>query len=133
MCVLLHQAFEEQERKLLFKNIHAKSIKVKLRNAILLDSQYTMDLFYNIKLFGKIYKAKKKMRLRSNGGKILISHKAQVAVYKPHVWFDQKAITKLIDLKNPIRQYSVTYDSLDDIFIVHQKEHRKHNMHFRMH
>ena len=93
MCVLLHQAFEEQERKLLFKNIHAKSIKVKLRNAILLDSQYTMDLFYNIKLFGKIYKAKKKMRLHNNEDKMIITHKAQVSIYTAHVWFDQKKLS----------------------------------------
>ena len=42
------------------------------------------------------------MCLQSNRGKMLITHKAQVAGYKPYVWFDQKAITNLIALKNLI-------------------------------
>ena len=73
------------------------------------------------------------MRLRSNGGKALISHRAQIAGYKPHVWFGQKSITNLIALKDLIKQYCVTYDSLYDIFIVHRKEHGKNNTHFIMH
>ena len=71
-----------------------------------------MDPLCNPKLVGKNYKTKKKMRLQSNGGKVIIAHKAQVAGYKPRVWFYQKSITNLIDLKNTMKQYSVTYYSL---------------------
>ena len=39
----------------------------------------------------------------------------------------------LIAVKNLIYQHHVTYNSLDEMFIVHQEEHGKHNMHFRMH
>ena len=38
------------------------------------------------------------MRLQINGVKMIITHKEQVPDYKPHVWFDQKAITNLIGL-----------------------------------
>ena len=69
-----------------------------------------MDLFYNTNLVEKNYKANKNMRLQSNRLKILITHKAKVACYKPHVWFDQKAITNLIFIKNLIKKYHVTYD-----------------------
>ena len=103
--VVIQQAFEERKRKLLFKNIHYKSIKLDIRNVILLDGLSTMCLFFNIKLVGNIYKAKNKMRLQSNGGNMLINHESQVAGYKPHVWFDQKAITNLIVIKNLIKQY----------------------------
>ena len=79
----------------MFKKSHAKSINLDLRNVILPNSQATMDLLYN-PLIGNIYNAKKRMHLHSNGGKILITHKSQVASYKPHVWFNQKSITNLI-------------------------------------
>ena len=92
----------------MFKKIQVKSIKL-----ILLYSQSTMDLFCNPKLIGKIYKAKKKMHLRSNGGKMLITHKTQVSSNKPHIWFHQEAITNLIDIKDLINQYHSTYNSLD--------------------
>ena len=55
------------------------------------------------------------MRLQINGGNMLITHKSQVSSYNPHVFFYQKAITNLISLKNIIKQYCVTYDSLDEM------------------
>ena len=64
---------------------------------------------------------------------MLITHKAHVSSYKPQVWFDQKSITNLIALKNLIKQYFVTYYSLDELFIFHREEHLKNNMRFRMH
>ena len=92
-----------------------------------------MDIFYNTMLIENIYKAMKNIPLKRNGGKMLITHKAQVDCYKTHVWFDQKYITDLIDLKNIIKQYRVSYDILDEILIDHQEEHGMNNMHFRMH
>ena len=59
------------------------------------------------------------MRLHINRVKIIITHKSQVVSYKPHVWFDKKSITNLISLKNLINQYSATYGSLYEMFIVH--------------
>ena len=60
---MLHQAFEETNRKLLFNKSHTKSIQLEIRNVILLDRQSTMEIFCNAKFFGNIYKAKKSMRL----------------------------------------------------------------------
>ena len=91
----------------MFKNSHVNFINIDIRNVILLDSQSTIDLIFNTKLVGNIYKAKKNMRLQSNRGKIIITHMAQVDGYKPNVWFDLKASTNLIDLKNIIKQYRV--------------------------
>ena len=78
-----------------------------------------MDLLCNPRLVGNICKAKKSMGLQSNGGKMIINNKAQVAGYKPHVWFEQEPITNLIALNNLINKYCITYDSLDEMFIVH--------------
>ena len=61
------------------------------------------------------------MILQSNRIQILITYKAHVAIYNPHVLFDQKAITNLIALKNLIKQYRVTYNSLNETFIVHRE------------
>ena len=91
-----------------------------------------MDLLCNTKVFGNIYKANKKMRIHSNGGNMLITHKVQIVGHQPHVWFDKKSYTNLIDLKSIINQYRVTYDSLDEMFIFHQEKRWKQNMHFIM-
>ena len=74
--VVLQQEFGKRNIKVMLKNSHANSMNLDLRNVVLLDSQSTMDLFYNTKLVGKIYKAKIKMCLKSNGGKILFTHKS---------------------------------------------------------
>ena len=64
---------------------------------------------------------------------MVIYHKAVVAGYIKDVWFDKNAIPNIFALNNLIQQYRVTYDSLDQIFIVHREENKKPNMHFRMH
>ena len=83
--VVLQKAFEDINRKVLFKKIHSKSIKLYLRNVILMDSQSTMYLFCNTILIENIYNAMKYIPLNSNGGKRLINHKSQVDCYKTHV------------------------------------------------
>ena len=94
-------------------------MKLDLRNVILLYIQSNMDLLWNPKLVVDVYNSKKNIRLHINRGEMLITHKAQVYSYKPHVWFEQKSITNIVALNNIINQYFVTYTSLDDMFIVH--------------
>ena len=72
---MLQHSFEGQNIKLLFKKSHANSIKLFLRNDILLDRTSTMDLLCNTKLVGRFNKANKKMHRQINGGKMLITHK----------------------------------------------------------
>ena len=38
-----------------------------------------------------------------------------------HVWYNKKAITNLLSLSNVIKQYRVTYDSNDQMFVVHRE------------
>ena len=49
------------------------------------------------------------------------------------VWFKKSAITNIIMLKNLIQQYHVMYNSINEIFMVHQESHGKLNMQFQMH
>jgi hypothetical protein len=70
-ATMFQQAFEERNAKVLFKQNHSKKIELDLKNVILLDSQSTMDLFWNPKLVDKTYKTDKKMRLKSNGGTMI--------------------------------------------------------------
>ena len=131
--VLLHHAPEKRIQKVLLKKKHDESIDIKLRKVILLNSQSTTDLLCNEEMVERIYKSNKKMRLRINGGKMVIDNKEVVAGYIKDVLFDKTAITNIFYLKNLIHQYRVTYVSLDQMFIVHVKENNKPNMNFIMH
>ena len=49
------------------------------------------------------------------------------------IWFSEKAISYILSLKDAIALYRVTYNSDDKQFIVHQSEHGKPNMLFKIH
>ena len=61
---VLHQEFEERNRKVMLNKSHSNSIKIDHRNVIIMDRQATMELFCNPKLVGNIYKAKKRFAFR---------------------------------------------------------------------
>ena len=127
-----HQDFEQRNIDVLFKKRGPK-LNLALRNIILLDSQSTMDLFCNPQLVHKIRKSTKFMKLQSNGGTMTVRHKASITSYNHEVWFDKDAITNIIALSNLIKQYRVTYDSDDKMFVVHRGTINKPDMHFKMH
>jgi hypothetical protein len=127
----LDKNFEPRISKL-FKQA-GSSIKLDLNDVILLDSQSTMDLFCNAALVSKISKSRSNMRLKSNGGTMVVTRKATMQGYNKTVWFSTRAITNIIALQNLIYQYRVTYDSDDLMFVVHQESESKPNMEFKMH
>ena len=92
-----------------------------LKTVILLDSQSTMDLFCNRSYVQTVSRSDSGMRLKSNGGTMLVTKKAQSRVqgYPTTVWFDDQAITNILALKNVIKHFHVTYDSNDETFVVH--------------
>jgi hypothetical protein len=108
-------------------------VKIDLREVILLDSQSTMDLFCNVALVSKTRKFATRMRLKSNGGTMVVTRKDTMPGYNKDVWFSTRAITNIITLSNLIQQYRVTYDSDDKMFVVHRESQGKPNMEFRMH
>jgi hypothetical protein len=127
----LDKKFEPRIAKL-FK--HARySIKLDLKELILLNSQSTMDLFCNAALVSKISKSRSIMRLKSNGGTMAVTRKATMEGYNKTVWFSTQAITNITALRNLIDQYRVTYDSDDLMFVVHRESESKPHMEFKMH
>jgi hypothetical protein len=106
---------------------------IDLRQVILLDSQSTMDLFCNRSFLKKSFRSKKSMRLKSNGGTMVVTQQAQIKGYHADVWYDKNAITNILALKNVIKQYRVTYDSDDQTFVVHRESENRPNMEFLMH
>jgi hypothetical protein len=92
-----------------------------------------MDLFCNPELVSNVTKASNKMRLQSNGGSMTVNHKATMKGYHKKVWYSKDAITSIITLSNLIQQYHVTYDSRDQICVVHRESQNKPNVQFRMH
>jgi hypothetical protein len=109
------------------------SVKIDLREVILLDSQSTMDLFFNAALVSKTHKSTTRMRLKRNGGTMVVTRKATMPGYNKDVWFSTRVITNIITLSNFIQQYRVTYDSYDRMFVVHRESQGKTYMEFCMH
>jgi hypothetical protein len=114
----LDKKFEPRITKL-FKQT-GSLIKLDLKEVILLDSHSTMDLFCNAALVIKISKSKSSIRLKSDGGTMVVTRKATMKGYNKTVWFSTRAITNIIELHNLIDQYRITYDSDDLMFVVHQ-------------
>jgi hypothetical protein len=127
----LDKKFEPRIAKL-FKQA-ASSIKLDLKEVILLDSQSTMDLFCNASLVSKIRKSRSNLRLKSNGGTMVVTRKKTMEGYNKTVWFSTRAITNIIALCNLIYQYCVTYNSDDLMFVVRRESESKPNMEFKMH
>jgi hypothetical protein len=128
------QLYKKSEPRIskLFKQA-GSSIKIDLKEVILLDSQSTMDIFFNAALVSKILKSRSSMRLKSNGGTMIVTRKALMEGYNKTVWFSTRAIANIIALCNLIDQYCVTYDSDDLMFFVHRESESKPNMEFKMH
>jgi hypothetical protein len=127
----LNKKFEPRIAKL-FKQA-GSSIKLELKELILLYSQSTMDLFCNSVLVSNISKSRSNMQLKSNGGTMVVTRKAMMEGYNKTVWFSTRAITNIIALFNLIDQYRVTYDSDDLMCVVHRESESKPNMEFKMH
>jgi hypothetical protein len=102
----------------LFKQA-GSSIKLDIKEVILLDSQSTMDLFCNTALVSKISKSRSSMRLKINGGTMVVTQKTTMEGYNKTVWFSTRAIKNIIALCNLIDKYRLTYDSDDLMFVVH--------------
>ena len=73
------------------------------------------------------------MKVNVNGCTLAVAHKTTVTGYKQDVWFSKESITNTLSLKTFIKQYRVTYDSIDQIFVVHREDQEKSNMEFKIH
>jgi hypothetical protein len=73
------------------------------------------------------------MRLKSNGGTMVVTRKAMMEGYNKTVWFSTRSIANIIALRNLIDQYLVTYDSDNVMFVVHRESESKPNIEFKMH
>jgi hypothetical protein len=104
-----------------------------LRGVILLDNQLTVDIFCNKEFISNIQIAPEPLILKSNGGELIAHHIATVANYDEPVWFSKKAIANIFTLKNMKKQYKVTYDSLEESFLVHCKAPGLPNLLFKEH
>ena len=97
-----------------------KRNKLHLQNMLLLDSCSTVDLFCNKNLVTKIWKSKNSMTVKVNGGDLKTHKKSYVENYG-EVWFDERAITNIMSLKNIKEKFRAAYDSdRDGTFTIHK-------------
>ena len=105
-----------------FKQNHTKEIKLDIKKVILLDNCSTIYLFWNSELVKNITNNRKRITVQGKGGTLLITYKAMVPGYKQDVCLRKYYITNIIALKTLIKKYRVTYDSIDQIFVVHRED-----------
>jgi hypothetical protein len=91
-----------------------------------------MDLFCNAALVSNSSKSRSSMRLKRNGGTIVVTRKATMEGYNKTVWFSFQAIKNIIALRNLEDQNRVTKYSGDVMFVVHRESESKPNMEFKM-
>jgi hypothetical protein len=94
---------------------------VNLRGVVLLNNQSTVSILCTKEFVSNIRLAPELLILKSNGGELIAHHIANVVDYDESVWFSKKAIASIFMLKNMKKQYRVTYDSLEETFLVHCK------------
>ena len=97
-----------------------------LRHLLLLDNQSTCDIFCNPKLLKNIHSTPNSMSVKRNCGSITTNKIGYLKNYGD-VWFDERAITNILFLKNVKQKYQVTYDSsTDGVFTVHKPDQQLH-------
>jgi hypothetical protein len=64
---------------------------------------------------------------------MVVTKMEDMAGYHTPVWYSKHAITNILALSNVIKQYRVTYDSDEQMFVVHRESANKPDMEFRMH
>ena len=128
---MFNQTLKKSTEEVFFKHNYTKEIKLDLRKVIFLDNCSTMNIFYNSDLVENITKTGKIMKVQDNGGTLAVTHKATVPGYTQYVWFNKDAITNKISLKNLINKYQVTYDIIDQIFVVHREDQENHTWNSR--
>ena len=90
-----------------------------------------MDLFCNKNLVTKIWEINNSMIVKGNGGDLKTHNKAYTKNYG-EVWFDERAITNIMSLKNVKDKFRVTYNSnREGTFTVHKPN--EVNIKFGMH
>ena len=97
---------------------------------ILLDNQSKCYIFFNSKLLSNIHITPKTIHVIGNGGSITTNRQGHLKNYGD-VWFDERAITNILCLKNMKKKYRVTYYSAENgTFTVHKPDAQ---LHFMMH
>jgi hypothetical protein len=92
-----------------------------------------MDLICDPALVESTFKSSHSMRVNSNGGTMEVKKQANMLGYHMHIWYNKKAIMNILSLSNVIKQYRVTYDSNDQMVVVHRDPEGKPDMEFWMH
>ena len=104
--------------QLMFHNNSNPEAELYSRYLILLDNQFILYLVCNKRFKSEVNKSKTKLKVQGNCGTLLVNHRSNIPGYDQTTWFDNKAITNIVSLKNIIKQYRVTYVSNDETFFM---------------
>ena len=102
-----------------------------LINMLLLDNKSKVNLLCNKRIIIRVWTKYDYMTVKRYGGTINTNHNFYVKGYG-EVWFDERAITNILVLKNVKRKFRVNYDSNNDGLFTIQNTSGKYvpfNMH----
>ena len=80
---------------------------------VLLDNQYTVDMFSNRRLLKNIRKSDRSLDIFSTGGRTTTDLKGDLLGYGT-VWFHPVGIANILSLSKVADKYRVSYDSSGD-------------------
>lgn len=93
-----------------------------MHEAVLLDSQSSVDLFCNPRMVTNIRKSSHPMKLSTNAGVCTVDMVADIPNYGT-VWFSPKAMTNIFSMGNVRKKHKVTIDTEEEnAMIVHGRD-----------
>ena len=88
---------------------------------ILLDSQSTVDVFYNARLLQNIRKVNRTLDIHCNAGVASTDMVGGIPGYDT-VWYNPTGITNILSLSRAIKIFTITYDSVNgNEFRIHKE------------
>ena len=95
-----------------------------MKNWLLLDNQSTMDIFCNFNVLKNVRRMSDILYLETNSGTLKTNQKRVLQNYG-EVWYSKEAMTNILSLKNVIKKYKVSYNSMaGNQFVVHKPDGR---------
>ena len=94
---------------------------------ILLDNQFTINIFCNKDLLRDVHKVGRRMRVQCNAGWTVTDLIGRLQGYPGEVWYNPNGIANILSLSDTTKYFCVHYDSgVDSTFILEKPNGMQH-------